>query len=286
VRQLTSLDTQFLALESSRQAGHVASLVILDPSTAPDGRLTCREMKALLRKRLPMLPPMRWRLTEVPLNLDYPYWVDDPDFDLDYHVRELALPRPGSDAQLAAQVARITARPLDRARPLWEAYVIDGLASGHVALLIKIHHAVIDGMSGAEILGILLDLDADPDRRELPPVDGSGDAGGVPRAGRAARPRPARRAEVPAARPAGAADDAPERRRRPRHLRRHPRRGHRRAASRAPSSPSSGATCRRSTGRGSAPRRRRSTAASRPTGASRSGACRSRRSRRSRTRTA
>ena len=84
-------------------------------------------MKRLLEERLPLLPPFRWRLAEVPLGLDYPYWVDDQDFDLDFHVRELALPAPGSDQQLAEQVARIFARPLDRARPLWELYVIHGL---------------------------------------------------------------------------------------------------------------------------------------------------------------
>jgi WS/DGAT/MGAT family acyltransferase len=146
----------------------VAGLAILDPSTAEGGRVGCREITALLRTRLPLLPPLRWRLAEVPLGLDYPYWVDDPDFDLGYHVRELALATPGTDAQLAEQVARIISRPLDRARPLWELYVIEGLASGQLAVLTKIHHAVIDGLSGAEIMGLLLDLS--PEGRELPPA--------------------------------------------------------------------------------------------------------------------
>ncbi|HEY3019000.1 MAG TPA: wax ester/triacylglycerol synthase domain-containing protein, partial [Solirubrobacteraceae bacterium] len=156
MRQLTSLDAQFLALESARQAGHVGGLAILDPSTAPGGSLGCDDIKRLMEERLPLLPPMRWRLAEVPLGLDYPYWVEDPDFDLDFHVRELALPSPGSDRQLAEQVARIFSRPLDRARPLWELYLIHGIESGGVAVLTKIHHAVIDGMSGAEIMGLLL----------------------------------------------------------------------------------------------------------------------------------
>src|SRR5688500_8460515 len=120
----------------------------------------------MLAERLPLLPPMRWRLVEVPFKLDYPYWVDDPDFDLDFHVRELALPAPGSDEQLAEQTARIFSRPLDRARPLWELYLIHGLPDGNVAMLTKIHHALIDGMSGAEIMGLLLDLS--PEGRELP----------------------------------------------------------------------------------------------------------------------
>ena len=158
MRQLTSLDAQFLALESDRQTGHVGGLAVLDPSTAPQGRVGLAELRSLVRERLPLLPPLRWRLAEVPLGLDYPYWVDDEDFDLDYHVRELALPKPGSDKQLADQVARIQSRPLDRARPLWEIYVIGGLESGYVGLLTKIHHALIDGLSGAEIMGLLLDL--------------------------------------------------------------------------------------------------------------------------------
>src|SRR5918998_5719172 len=169
MRQLTSLDAQFLALESGSHTGHVGGLAILDPSTAPGGAFGCGDLRELIRERLPLLPPFRWRLAEVPFGLDYPYWVDDTDFDLDYHVRELALPKPGSDAQLAAQVARIHSRPLDRERPLWELYVIEGLESGHTAVLTKIHHAVIDGMSGAEIMGVLLDLS--PEGRE-PPAEG------------------------------------------------------------------------------------------------------------------
>ncbi len=168
MRQLTSLDAQFLAIESRRQTGHVGGLAILDPSTAPGGTLGIDDLKRLLRERLPLLPPFRWRLAEVPLGLDYPYWIDDADFDLDFHVRELGLAAPGNDRQLAEQVARIASRPLDRARPLWELYLIHGLESGHVAMLTKIHHAVIDGMSGAEILGLLLDLG--PEGRELPDV--------------------------------------------------------------------------------------------------------------------
>jgi WS/DGAT/MGAT family acyltransferase len=173
MRQLTSLDAQFLALETPRQSGHVAGLAILDTSTTPTGELTLADIQALIAERLPLLPPLRWRLQEVPLGLDYPYWADDIDFDLDFHVRELALPAPGNDEQLAEQVARITSRPLDRAKPLWELYLIYGLDSGHTAMLTKIHHALIDGMSGAEIMGLLLDLS--PEGREVPTPDRWGD---------------------------------------------------------------------------------------------------------------
>ena len=177
MRQLTSVDAQFLALENPRQSGHVGGLAILDPSTAPGGKLELLDVYEMLAERLPLLPPMRWRLAEVPFGLDYPYWVDDPDFDLDFHVRELALPPPGTDEKLAEQVARIVARPLDRARPLWELYLIHGLEQGYVAMLTKIHHAAIDGLSGAEIMGVLFDLA--PQGRELP-SEGSWGGDGQP----------------------------------------------------------------------------------------------------------
>jgi diacylglycerol O-acyltransferase / wax synthase len=174
VRQLTGLDAQFLALESARQSGHVGGVAVLDPSTRPNGRLELADVHQLIEERLPLLPPFRWRLQEVPLGLDYPYWIDDRNFDLEYHVRELALAPPPTDAKLAEQVARIFSRPLDRARPLWEVYLIHGLRDGNVALMTKIHHSVVDGISGAEIMGVLLDLS--PEGREPPPpADSRGD---------------------------------------------------------------------------------------------------------------
>jgi len=179
MRQLTSLDAQFLALETPRQYGHTSGLAVLDPSTAPGGRIDLADIQQLIVERLPLLPPFRWRLAEIPFGLDYPYWIDDPDFDIDFHVRELALPAPGSMAQLSEQVARIFARPLDRTRPLWELYLVQGLQGGRVGLLTKIHHAVIDGMSGAEILGVLLDIS--PEGREVPaPLSGSNGDGRAP----------------------------------------------------------------------------------------------------------
>ena len=168
MRQLTSLDAQFLALEDGRTHGHVSALSIYDPSTAPGGVLTAERMSAVLLERIHLLPPFRWRLAHVPLGLDHPYWIDDPDFDVEYHVRELALPAPGDDHQLAEQVARIHARPLDRARPLWEMYVIQGLQGGRVAVFTKFHHAAIDGVSGAEMLGVL--LDPSPEGRTIRPA--------------------------------------------------------------------------------------------------------------------
>jgi WS/DGAT/MGAT family acyltransferase len=171
MRQLTGLDAQFLALETPRQSGHVGGLAILDPSTRPNGRLELHDVQNMLEERLPLLPPFRWRLKQVPLGLDYPYWIDDPDFDLEYHVRELALAPPPTDAKLAEQVARIFSRPLDRARPLWELYLIHGLQDGNLGMLTKIHHSAVDGISGAEIMSVLLDLT--PEGREPPPADDS-----------------------------------------------------------------------------------------------------------------
>ena len=174
MRQLTGLDAQFLALETPRQSGHVSSLMVLDPRTRSDGALELEDIFALVAERLPLLAPFRWRLREVAFGLDYPYWIDDPEFDLEYHVRVLALPPPPTDERLATQVARIAARPLDRARPLWELYLIHGLQDDHVALLTKIHHAAVDGISGAEILGAL--MDSSPHGREVPaPAAGAGD---------------------------------------------------------------------------------------------------------------
>jgi WS/DGAT/MGAT family acyltransferase len=122
----------------------------------------------MVAERLHLLPPFRWKLVNVPLGIDLPYWVQDPDFDLDFHIREAAIPPPGDDKKLADVIARIFARPLDRSRPLWELYLIHGLPDGRVALLTKVHHAVVDGVSGNEILTVLLDPAPDGGR-EIPP---------------------------------------------------------------------------------------------------------------------
>src|SRR5215472_3445173 len=166
MQQLTGMDASFLALETANATGHVGGLSVLDPSTAPEP-LTLARLTAVMAERLPLVPVLRRKLLNVPLGLDQPYWIDDADFDIEYHVREIALPRPGSDAQLTEQVSRLHARPLDRSRPLWEIYLITGLAGDRAAVYSKIHHAAIDGVSGAELLTVLLDLS--PAGREVPP---------------------------------------------------------------------------------------------------------------------
>src|SRR4051812_38912031 len=110
MRQLTSLDAQFLGVESPRVYGHVGGLAVYDPSTAPGGQVTVQDICGLIGERIPLLPPFRWKLRQVPLGLDHPYWVEDPDFDLDFHVREAAVPPPGDDRQLAEVASRIFAR--------------------------------------------------------------------------------------------------------------------------------------------------------------------------------
>ncbi len=167
LKQLTGLDAAFLALETPKTTGHVGGVCVLDAKSAPQP-LTLDRLTAVLAERLPLVPVLRRKLLNVPLGLDQPYWVDDPDFDIEYHIREIALPRPGSDAQLTEQIARLHARPLDRSRPLWEIYLITGLAKRRAAVYTKIHHSAIDGVSGAELLTVLLDLQ--PEGREVPPA--------------------------------------------------------------------------------------------------------------------
>ncbi len=161
MRQLTGLDSSFLRMETPTTYGHVASLAIFDPATAPHP-VGYEEIRALIESRLHLVPPFRRRLVDVPLGIDHPYWIEDPDFDLGYHLRHIAVPPPGDRGQLAELAVRIAARHLDRTRPLWEMYIIEGLEGGHIAQLTKIHHSCIDGVAGAEILGVLLDVEPEP----------------------------------------------------------------------------------------------------------------------------
>src|SRR5258707_6380744 len=168
MQELTGLDASFLAFETANSTGRVGGVSVLDPSEAPKP-LTLARLTEVLGERLPLVPVLRRKLLNVPLGLDQPYWFDDPDFDIEDQIRELALPRPGSDAQLAEQIARLHARPLDRRRPLWEIYLITGLAKRRAAVYTKIHHSAIDGASGAELLTVLLDLS--PEGREVPAAE-------------------------------------------------------------------------------------------------------------------
>jgi diacylglycerol O-acyltransferase / wax synthase len=158
--RLSSLDSAFLEMESPTRIMHVGGLFIFDP--AEHGRrMAFPNFLELVRSRLHLIPRYRQKVVTPPFQLGSPVWVDDPDFDLSYHVRHAALPAPGTTAQLNEYAARIFSRQLDRARPLWELYVIEGLEHGRVALLGKTHHAMIDGLSGIDIATVMLDVAPD-----------------------------------------------------------------------------------------------------------------------------
>ncbi len=161
MRRLSGLDTAFLYLETPTVHMTVQAVMLLDTSTMPGG-YSFEKIKAHLATRLPRLPEFRRRLAHVPFDLHRPVWFDDPDFDVDYHVRNIAVPAPGSAKQLEDIVGDIASRPLDRSRPLWEFWVIEGVENGAVAVVARMHHATIDGVSGSSLLTTILDLEADP----------------------------------------------------------------------------------------------------------------------------
>lgn len=180
MKRLTGMDASFLYLETPTSHMHVAGLNIYDPSEM-DERWDADRIKLEIERRLHLVPPFRRRLKMVPFGLHHPLWIEDPDFDLDYHVRHAALPSPGRDDQLADLVARVIARPLDRNRPLWETYVIEGLPDRRFAILTKIHHATVDGASGAELLTMM--LDEGPVAEEVTPPDHEWEPEPLPSAG-------------------------------------------------------------------------------------------------------
>jgi diacylglycerol O-acyltransferase len=157
--RLTALDASFLYLERPAMHMHVAALAVLDPSTRPDRRLRFEDVRDTVASRLHVAPRLRQKVRIVPLNAGLPLWVDDAGFDLSFHLRRAALPSPGGARELADQVQRVLARPLDRSKPLWELYVIEGLEDGHVAVLMKVHHAMVDGVSGMSLAAALYDLE-------------------------------------------------------------------------------------------------------------------------------
>ena len=170
----TRNDALFLASESAHSNSNVSLVQIYDPSTAPGGRLRFKSILALVESRLHRSPIFRQKLRQVPFGLDDPYWIEDENFDLEYHVRNIALPKPGDWRQFCIQASRIHARPLDLNRPLWEIYVIEGLDSlldlpkDSFALLTKLHHAAIDVEQGTEIITLLHDTTPHPPKAEPP----------------------------------------------------------------------------------------------------------------------
>ncbi|MCB1705377.1 MAG: wax ester/triacylglycerol synthase family O-acyltransferase [Halioglobus sp.] len=179
MKQLGILDSAFVNLEQTNTPQHVGGLGIYDPSTAPGGFVRFKDVIASFERRLSNLPLFRTRLVEVPGGLDRPYWVKDANFDVEFHLRHIALPEPGDWRQLCIQVARLHSRPLDMSRPLWEAYIIEGLdnipnlPAGCFAVYTKMHHSLVDGAGGASFMTALHDLVPNPDH--------SNDPDGLPR---------------------------------------------------------------------------------------------------------
>jgi WS/DGAT/MGAT family acyltransferase len=166
MRQLSEHDAAYIYSDSAHANSNVTLLHIYDQSTAPGGMVRFKQILAHVESRLGQLPIFRQKILRVPLDLDYPYWIEDESFDIEYHVRHIALPKPGDWRQFCIQASRIHARPLDLQRPLWEMYVIEGLDSfldlpvGSFAVLLKIHHAAVDVAHGNEITTLLHDISA------------------------------------------------------------------------------------------------------------------------------
>ena len=168
VDRIRPRDLTFLEQESPETPLHNATVEIFDPGEG-EGAFDHSRLMALIRDRLAFVPRYRQRLQTVPGHIAGPVWVDDEHFDLGFHVRRSALPRPGTSAQLLELVSRIVSRPLDRGRPLWEMYFVEGLEGGRVALLSKTHQALVDGVHTVDLGQLLLDLQPDP--RALEPDD-------------------------------------------------------------------------------------------------------------------
>ena len=160
--RLRTRDLAFLALESPSTPMHNATVEIFDPG---DSGFDYDRLVELIRDRISFVPRYRQRIQTVPGRVANPAWVDDENFDLGYHVRRSALPRPGNLDQLRELVGRIISRPLDRARPLWEMYFVEGLSGGRIALLSKSHHVLVDGVETVDLGQVLLDVN--PERKVL-----------------------------------------------------------------------------------------------------------------------
>ena len=163
IDRLSPADAGFLYTEDAVTPMHVGGVVILEP----DGPFDYSQIVTLIEARLSLMPRYRQKVRFVPGRFARPVWIDDEKFDLTYHVRRSALPRPGTDAQLADLVGRLISRPLDRSRPLWELYVVEGLSGGRIALINKTHHAMVDRMGAVDVGAAILDVSATP--RSMPP---------------------------------------------------------------------------------------------------------------------
>lgn len=174
MQRVSGVDAAFLYGETAAWHMHVSAVLIADPSGVPGG-FDVDRLRSEVTERLHLAPQFRWRLVEVPFGLDRPVFVEDPSFDINAHIRRIGVPPPGGPEQLGNLIGEIVGIKLDRRKPLWEFWVIDGLEDDKVAILAKVHHSIIDGVSGTELATVLMDTEPDPPRvappDEPPPVE-------------------------------------------------------------------------------------------------------------------
>jgi len=167
MKRLGGTDALFLSMETPSWHQHVGGLTILDP----EGRqVTFKRVLENVERRIPLAPKFRWKLKEVPLRLDRPVWVDDPDFDVRKHVRRIGVPSPGGPRETAEVAGQLLSYQLDRRRPLWELWYLEGLAHGRLGMVMKYHHSLLDGIAGASLATVLMDLEPEPDPASIPPL--------------------------------------------------------------------------------------------------------------------
>jgi WS/DGAT/MGAT family acyltransferase len=168
VERLSGLDAFFLYIETPSMHTHVALTAVLDPSTMPGG-YSFDKIRRHVDERVHLVRPFRKKIVDVPLRVHHPVWVDDASFRLENHLKRVAVPSPGSLADLADLVGHIASIPLDRTKPLWEMWIVEGLENGRIGLVAKIHHSAMDGASGIDLMPAFFDLEVEPAPREAPP---------------------------------------------------------------------------------------------------------------------
>jgi diacylglycerol O-acyltransferase len=167
--EMSPVDAFFLYADGHETPLHIGGVYVFQGSPEVPGARGVQAIAETLEERLHLVPRYRQKVRFLPFNLGHPVWVDDPDFDLSYHVRRAALPRPGDDAALREYAARVFARRLDVTKPLWEIYVVEGLSGGRVALLSKVHHAMVDGISSVDLGTLLFDMQPEQAVQPAPP---------------------------------------------------------------------------------------------------------------------